>query len=179
MRHQGPAAIDLKSSAVPSDVGEALFKDVCRHWLTGVTVVTTECDGELLGATVSAASPLSLSPAQFLVCLGLTSETLGCIKRRGYFCINILGAEQSEIALSFARKGGGKFGNIPHLLTESGIPYLHGSVASIECMLSAVVAAGDHEILIGDAGCAQVKGGAPLAYYGSKLSAFVPPTASA
>lgn len=148
---------------------EAAFKLISRHWLTGVAVVTTEIDDCVFGTTVSATSPLSLSPARFLVCLSTRSDTLRALKARGRFCINILSAEQAALASTFARKGADKFAGAEHHMTSSGLPVLAGAIAHVECALSAAVVAGDHEIVIGDAEAGHAGGGEPLAYFGSAL----------
>lgn len=148
---------------------EAAFKSISRQWLSGVAVVTTARDGRAFGTTVSATVPLSLSPARFLVCLSARSETLGAVKARGGFCINILSAEQAHLAATFARKGADKFSQAPYRLTSAGLPALSGAIAHVECTLNAALAAGDHEIVIGDATAGHAGGGEPLAYFGSAL----------
>jgi flavin reductase (DIM6/NTAB) family NADH-FMN oxidoreductase RutF len=141
------------------------FKQIARHWLTGVGVVTATIEGRPFGMTVSALTPLSLKPAQFLICIDNNSETLAVIKECGAFCINCLAEEQRELATVFAKKGDGKFSGVAHRPGKLGMPILEGVVAHVECKVIETMAGGDHAIIIGLAEHGGASGGRPLAYY--------------
>jgi flavin reductase (DIM6/NTAB) family NADH-FMN oxidoreductase RutF len=45
------------------------------------------------------------------------------------------------------------------------VPLLHGSLATFECQLAAVIEAGDHAIFLGEVVNAECHGGSPLLYF--------------
>ncbi len=47
-----------------------LYKNLMAQWASGVTVVTTACDGEWQGLTVSSFTSVSLQPPMVLGCIG-------------------------------------------------------------------------------------------------------------
>jgi 3-hydroxy-9,10-secoandrosta-1,3,5(10)-triene-9,17-dione monooxygenase reductase component len=143
-----------------------LFKQIASHWLTGVAIVTaTAADGELCGMTMSAVTSLSLEPPQFLVCMDRRAKTLAAIEHSKAFCIHILSEHQKELSNHFAHRGGDRFTDIPHRISDAGVPILDDVIALVECRLSTILDGGDHAIVIGDAVHGHAEGGHPLAYF--------------
>ena len=80
-----------------------LFLRVMGSFASGVTVVTTlDEDGAPRGFTASAVSSLSLEPRMLLICVNEHSTSLEAIKSAACFGVNILAADQQEIAQQFA-----------------------------------------------------------------------------
>ena len=79
---------------------------------SGVTIVTVKGkDGQPRGFTASAVTSLSLEPRMLLVCVSERSSTLEVIKEAGSFAVNILAANQQEVAQhGHARDGFGDGG---------------------------------------------------------------------
>jgi flavin reductase (DIM6/NTAB) family NADH-FMN oxidoreductase RutF len=143
-----------------------LFKQIASHWLTGVSIVTaTAADGELCGMTMSAVSSLSLEPPQFLACFDRRAKTLAAVQHSKHFAIHFLSEHQKELSNHFARRGADRFKDIPHRMSDSGVPILDDVIAVVECSLASVLDGGDHAIVIGDAIHGSVAGGHPLAYF--------------
>ena len=68
------------------------FKQSLQRWASGVTVVTTQAEGEEpQGMTVTSFASVSLSPPQILVCLNDSAETGESIKKSGIFCRKHIG----------------------------------------------------------------------------------------
>ena len=147
------------------------FKDACGKWCTGVAVITcTNPAGENFGLTMSAVTPLSLSPPLFLICLDNDSETLKAIKSSSYFCINILSEFQQSTSNHFASKGKNKFDSINWSKSINGNPVLDGCLLSIECKKKSISLGGDHHIVLGEPTSFhsnQSPEQKPLAYYQS------------
>lgn len=161
-----PPAPSLSSEAISGDQ----FRKFASRWLTGVTVVTSvTAAGEPVGLTMSAVSPLSLSPPQFLACLDLKSDTLAAVRESGVFCINILREDQAGICGAFARKKCDKFMDIVHRPGKTGAPILADVLAYIECRVAAIHESGDHAIVIGSVCGGDVTTGEPLGYFASSL----------
>jgi flavin reductase (DIM6/NTAB) family NADH-FMN oxidoreductase RutF len=80
----------------------------------------------------------------------------------------VLAEEQRDIADRFARKGFDRFDGLAWSAGESGAPLLEGALATMECEVRQRVAAGDHDILVGEMVGARVADGAPLVYFRSR-----------
>lgn len=147
------------------------FKKACGKWCSGVAVITCTCPlGEKFGLTMSAVTPLSLSPPLFLVCLDNGSETLRAIKLSSYFCINILAESQILTSNHFASKGQNKFESIEWVKSKNGCPLIADTVMNIECKKKSISAGGDHQIVIGEPSFfyfSESEDLGPLAYYQS------------
>ena len=147
----------------------AQFKNIARHWLTGVSVVTAAIEDQPFGITLSALAPLSLAPSQFLICIDSKSGTLAAIEYCGAFCINVLAEQQTDLATRFAQRGDRKFSRVTHRRGKLGMPILEDVVAYVECKVTMKMAGGDHVIVIGSAEDGVASGGRPLAYYNANL----------
>ena len=149
------------------------LRSLMSRWTTGVAVVTSSDDSGPRGATTNALTSLSLDPLLVLVALDHTSNTLEAVRNSGRFCINVLAADQEEIARRFATKASGeeKLAGVPHELVD-GVPVLGGAVAWLACELDGELEGGDHTILLGrplEAGTdPEAK---PLVFYGGRFHA--------
>ena len=125
------------------------FRSVLGHFATGVAIVTALDESEPIGLTVQSFCSLSLDPPLILLCPALTSTTWPRIEARGKLCINLLAEDQEYLAKQFARTGTDKFEGVewsPTATTNS--PLLEGSIAWIDCELTAVHPGGDHLVAI-------------------------------
>ncbi|WP_436643292.1 flavin reductase family protein [Microbaculum sp. FT89] len=159
-REPEPSTGDL----LPADPD--LFREASSRFASSVAVVTTAgTDGDGCGLTMTAVVPVSISPMQYLACLGHKSATLAAIRKHRVFCINVLSASQAEISNRFAGKGQGKFETVEHFVTKGGVPVIAGAVANILCDVAEIVPSGDHDIVIGTVTHAAHTPGDPLVYF--------------
>ena len=126
------------------------LRKLMASWTTGVAVVTSRDEAGPRGATTNALTSLSLDPLLVLVALDHGSNTLEAVRNSGRFCINVLSADQEEIARRFATKASGeeKLAGVPHELVD-GVPVLGGAIAWLACELDQELPGGDHTILLG------------------------------
>jgi flavin reductase (DIM6/NTAB) family NADH-FMN oxidoreductase RutF len=143
------------------------FKDALRRWASGVTIITTCCDGENAGMTVSAFSSVSLHPPLVLACADKRSNTNPLIAKSGVFCANILALDQEELSNRFAKTGNEaiRFEGLACERGSTGSPRLPGALATLDCRVDAAHDAGDHVIYVGAVVDAQIGAGKPLLYY--------------
>jgi flavin reductase (DIM6/NTAB) family NADH-FMN oxidoreductase RutF len=141
------------------------FRRALRKFASGVTIVTVSVDGELHGATASSFASVSLDPPLVLACLDKTSHTRELLLKKGAFAVNVLGADQAEVARAFSLKGPKPFDAVPHHAGSQGAPLFDEAIAWIECETERVVEAGDHDIVIGEVTACDVTDGMPLLYY--------------
>ena len=142
--------MSLAPALPPEGLEPAQLRLALGSFAAGVTVVTTRLGDQLVGTTVSAFSALSLEPALVLACLKTDSRTLAAVRDSGHFCVNILCAEQGDLAYRFAKSGSDdRFALTAVEAGVTGAPLLAGCATQIECALHAVHDGGDHEILVG------------------------------
>lgn len=143
------------------------FRTVLRNWASGVALVTTSDGSMRVGLTVSAFASLSLDPPLVLVCVDRRSRSLPIVERAGCFAVNILAADQSQLAQRFATKGiANKFATALWRQACTGAPVLDAAAAWLDCTLNTIYAGGDHLIVVGRVVATHVNSAAcaPLLY---------------
>ena len=145
--------MDPRNDCADSSSGaiDISLRAVMACFPTGVTIVST-CDQDDVprGLTVNAFTSVSLNPPLVLVCVECDSRSHDHIIQADGFVINILSAEQAELAERFARyPSDGRFDGLAWEPAPSGHPVLEGSVAWLDCATKEVISAGDHSIIIG------------------------------
>jgi flavin reductase (DIM6/NTAB) family NADH-FMN oxidoreductase RutF len=142
------------------------FREVMAGVATPVSVVTAMGDGLPHGTTVSAFASLSMEPPMVLVSLDRQSDLLALVRETGRFGVNVLGSDQSALALSFARKGGtGKFNGV-RWEVDNDLPRLPGAPGWLACEVAQLVDGGDHVVALGTVVAADTVHGSPLTYHG-------------
>lgn len=162
------------SSHETTVVDGGIFRHVVGHFASGVTVITTVVDGVLYGTTASAVSSLSMEPPMMLACLNRSSSTHDRVVSAGYFGINILAEDQSDLAFHFGRKGEDKFATVAHTLSPEGIPLIDGALATIVCKVNETATGGTHTVFLGLATGAEAHERQPLAYYRGSMGRLEP-----
>lgn len=115
------------------------FRSVMTQVASAVSVVTSALDGQPHGATVSAFASLSMEPPMMLVALNRHSGLLHIILQARRFRINVLSADQQEIATWFASKGSPDRFIGPRWRYDDGLPFLVDAQAWITCALGEVL----------------------------------------
>jgi flavin reductase (DIM6/NTAB) family NADH-FMN oxidoreductase RutF len=147
-------------------VGPDRFRSVMGRFATGVTVVTASAPDGPVGMTANAVCSLSLEPVLLLVCFDNEARTLPVVQDVGRFGVNVLRADQEDLARLFASKRpeSEKFAGIPHTVHD-GIPVLEGALAWVGCRLERLIPGGDHTIGIGAVEAAEAGQGEPLLWF--------------
>jgi len=133
----------------PSDDRRA-FRRALGQFATGVTIVTAQAEGQLAGMTANSFSSVSLDPPLILWSIDKGSHSLPLFERAGSFVVNVLAADQVDLASRFARPGADKFAGVEWRAGLGGAPCLPGGAATFECRKHQVIDAGDHFILLGE-----------------------------
>jgi len=134
-------------------------------WSSGVTVVTTESDGELCGMTLNSLTSVSLHPRLLLICLGKGSRTAKGVLARGAFVVNLLAEDQEHLSERFSVSGGNHFDGLACTTNEHGLPELPATLGALTCSVENLYSAGDHLIVLGRALKCTVREGAPLLFF--------------
>lgn len=151
-----------------------LLRDAFGRFATGVCVVTMRDDhGRPTGVTVNSFSSLSLDPALCLFSLG--RDQMSCRHLAGdcSFVVNILAADQQDVAWAFAKPREDKFQGIAPAPSQAvDVPGIAGSIGRLECRLWRKYDGGDHELIIGQVLHVELADGAPLTFFRGKMAAL-------
>ena len=134
----------------PREFDSARFRNVLGRVPTPVVVVTgMDGDGRPHGITIGSFTSVSLDPLLVGFLPGTTSRSWAAIRESGRFCVNVLGAEQSELCWRFAKEGDDKFAGLEWSRSPGGSPILAGVPAWIDCAIETESEAGDHHFVTG------------------------------
>jgi flavin reductase len=159
---------------VTSAEAASAFKAVMRHHPAGVTVVTSVHEGEMRGITLSAFTSVSADPPTVLICVNRDARSYLYIASARAFCVNLLSADQHELAQRFSRgMRERQFEGIGYTSAVTGAPVLDGSVGYFDCEVTHEHHAGSHSIFLGHVRACQAREGRPLAYYDGAFYDFM------
>ncbi len=150
---------------------QAEFRRALGHFASGITIVTTQHEDQLHGTTVSSLCSLSLEPPLVLICIDLQATIHNLIRESGIFGINILAEHGEALSRHFARRIPDKFSEIAYSLGVTGVPLLEGTLAILECRVTAQYPGGDHAIFVGEVvATSTASHHQPLLYYRSQYN---------
>ncbi len=134
-------------SASDTHIDPREFRNTLGRFATGVTVITTEKEGQIHGMTANAFMSVSLDPPLVLVSVdnrAMMHKLLPQTKRYG---VSILAEDQEPLSNHFARRPVEGL-SIPFIV-KHGVPVLDGAVAQIVARVVEEHKAGDHTLYIG------------------------------
>lgn len=144
------AAVPEREPAGADSQSRRRLRDMLGQFATGVAIITTVDDGgALLGVTCNSFTSVSLDPPLILWSIAKTSLSGPAFTEGKAFAVNVLEANQEDLALRFAKTGADKFSGVAWHGGLEGVPLLEGCVAYMECRVDARYPGGDHEIILG------------------------------
>jgi len=160
----------VRTITIDREVSSGDFRSAMRHLAGGVSVITVGRGKEITGMTVTSASSLSVEPPTLIVSINRGSSSWPLLKRLGVFGVNILTADQLDIAERFTGKdglkGADRFAGAEWVTRVSGVLLLVGALAAVDCEVEDIVERHSHAIVIGRVLDLQVsKRTAALAYW--------------
>lgn len=134
----------------------AKFRQTMAQFVTGVTVVTAgriDDVGGAHGMTCNSFSSISSHDATISVCLSRNTRTERLIAATGVFAVNVLSADQQQIADRFAGRHKDydqrRFEGIACTVGDAhGTPLIEGAKARLQCEVDRHVELGDHTLFI-------------------------------
>ncbi|WCI08698.1 flavin reductase family protein [Arthrobacter sp. OVS8] len=141
------------------------FRGSLGRFATGVAIVTFDGVTKRHGITVNSFTSVSMDPPLVLVGIARTAKAHDELAGRP-FAVNILGAEQRQLALHFAGRPG------PEPLWVEGVtaPRLSSVLAYFECKPWAAYDGGDHTLYVGEVMDFNYRNGDALAYANSAFT---------
>jgi flavin reductase (DIM6/NTAB) family NADH-FMN oxidoreductase RutF len=98
-------------------------------------------------------SSLSVDPPTLIVSINRQSSSWPLLKRHGFFGVNILTADQLDVAERFTGKdglkGADRFAGAQWTTRVSGVPLLVGALAAIDCEAEDIIERHSHAIVVG------------------------------
>ena len=152
------------------------FRAALGMFATGVTIVTgRNADGAPVGLTANSFNSVSLSPPLVLWSLARSAGSMPAFARGSHYAINILAADQHELAERFASKAVDRFEGLAFREGAGGAPILEGSAAVFECFNRSRYEEGDHVIFVGEVErCSWRAGAQPLIFHGGRYFTELP-----
>ncbi|UWU25669.1 flavin reductase (plasmid) [Rhizobium sp. CB3060] len=130
-------------------VDKSNYRDAMAGLAAAVNIVTSDGVAGLAGCTVSAVCSVTDEPPTLLVCINRSSANNEIIRKNGNLCVNVLSADQRDVAMQFATKGlsvGERLTCAKWSVLETGAPVLEGAVCAIDCDVDSVSEVGTHTV---------------------------------
>jgi flavin reductase (DIM6/NTAB) family NADH-FMN oxidoreductase RutF len=147
------------------------FRTALAMFATGVTIVTARtAEGGLVGLTANSFNSVSLNPPLVLWSLAKAAASMPAFSTGSHYAINILAADQKELAKRFSTKDVNRFAGVAFVEGVGGAPLLAGAAATFECFNRSRYDEGDHVIFVGEVErCSHRAGASPLLFHGGKF----------
>ena len=156
--------------AAAREFDAAQFRNALSQFATGVTVITTRlADGSFRGLTASSFNSVSLDPPLVLWSLGEAANSMPVFSGNSHYVINVLAADQAELATRFSRRNDDPFAGVAYELSRTGQPILKGVSAWFECHNRSRYPEGDHVIFVGEVEECAVHPQAALIFHGGRF----------
>lgn len=125
------------------------FREAMAEFASGVTVVTG-LDGQgPVGFVCQSFASVSLAPPLVMFCAGRGSRSWPRICAAGRFTVNVLGSHQTALCENFGSRRGRKFEEAAWELSAWDTPSLAGVLMRVHADIVQVIAAGDHDVVVG------------------------------
>lgn len=146
------------------------LRQTVGRFVTGVTVVSMEVDGEIRAMTANSFTSLSLDPPLVLFCLGKDTKAGLLIHHSPGFAVSILSHTQRDLSSYFAGLWREPAPPPFTFVSWEGGPRLEGCVAAMGCRIHAIHEGGDHWIVVGQVITTyrDEAAGEPLVFFGGK-----------
>lgn len=145
------------------------YREVLRHFPSGVTIVSIKSGEQTHGLTVSAFASVSPEPPLVSVMIDHRHRAWSLLEEEGaVFAVNILREEQVELSNRFAWvKDEDRFAEGRWSSAATGAPVLSDALAWLDCTVHTRARAGTHTVYIGEVQASSVPqpDAAPLVYW--------------
>ena len=148
------------------------LRNACGLFATGITVVTTELDGDVHGMTANAFMSVSLDPPLLVVSVGHKARLHDLLQQTGRYAVSILRHDQEDYSSHFA--GWPVEGLEVEFERREGYPVLPDGLAYFVCRVVDAHPAGDHTLYIGQVEYLEYSAGEPVLFYGGKYRQMTP-----
>ena len=128
-------------------------KTLLRKIPHGLFICGVREGDEVNGFTASWVTQGSFEPPLVVMGVRADSTSHGIIERTGCFSLNVLRADQKDLAAVFFKPQkamGGRFEAAPFQEGELGLPLLEDAIGGVECSVVGQLKHGDHTVFVGE-----------------------------
>ena len=128
-------------------------KTLLRKIPHGLFICGVRDGDEVNGFTASWVTQGSFEPPLVVMGVRADSTSHGIIERTGCFSLNVLRADQKDLAAVFFKPQkamGGRFEAAPFQEGELGLPLLEDAIGGVECNVIGQLKHGDHTVFVGE-----------------------------
>jgi 3-hydroxy-9,10-secoandrosta-1,3,5(10)-triene-9,17-dione monooxygenase reductase component len=153
------------------------FREALGRFATGVAFITAAPDGQPAGLIVNSLTSVSLDPPLISFSPARSSLTWTRMRRTGRFAVNVLARHHERFVRRATPAGADRFAGLDWQPGAAGDPLLTDALATLECVIVAEHAAGDHWIVVGRVGELQTSPNRdPLLFFTGKFRALQQPS---
>ncbi len=128
-------------------------KTLLRKIPHGLFICGVREGDEVNGFTASWVTQGSFEPPLVVMGVRADSTSHGIIERTGCFSLNVLRADQKDLAAVFFKPQkamGGRFDAAPFQEGDLGLPLLDDAIGGVECRVVGQLKHGDHTVFVGE-----------------------------
>ena len=128
-------------------------KTLLRKIPHGLFICGVRDGDDVNGFTASWVTQGSFEPPLVVMGVRADSTSHGIIERTGCFSLNVLRADQKDLAAVFFKPQkamGGRFEAAPFQEGELGLPLLEDAIGGVECNVIGQLKHGDHTVFVGE-----------------------------
>lgn len=147
------------------------LREVMRHWVTGVSVVTVEYEGKIHGMTVGSLVSVSIDPPRIAVTLANQTRTHKMVEQSGLFGVTLLAADQQTIADHFAGvipDEGDRMAGLTILRLAQNIPVIADGMGELACRVIHQYAMPNSTLFVGEVLEARMEEKSTALIYGNR-----------
>lgn len=150
------------------ELDERQYRNALGRFTTGICVVSAVSEANApIAMTINSFSSLSLKPSLVQWSIKKKSMCYPLFSRLDRYTISVLSDKQTHISQRYAKPGEHAMNPQDYSSSESGVPYIKGSLAHFVCKSWGQMEAGDHDILIATVeGFSSDAEGKPLVFFG-------------
>lgn len=124
-----------------------------RHFAVGVTIISARDGEQRAGLTATAVCSVTADPPRLVVFVNKNVVASEVVLNSGALCVNVLAADQEEVAKAFAGMikevhGDARFGYGQWSELATGAPALAGSLANFDCRVIKVFDESTHHAFL-------------------------------
>ncbi len=162
-------------------ISSGSFKAAMRRLASSVCIITTRHDDAPAGLVATAVCSVSADPPMLLVCINQQAQCHGALAQAGRFCVNLLAADQAQLADRFARAhSANRFEGLSYDSLTTGAPALTDASIAFDCETVNAVTGGSHTVFFGKIVDLRMHPTAPpLLYFDGRYADVVPQSGAA
>jgi flavin reductase (DIM6/NTAB) family NADH-FMN oxidoreductase RutF len=123
------------------------LRNACGQFGTGVTIITTRCEGRDHGMTANAFMSVSLDPPLVAISIAKSAKMRSNIQKTSRFAVSVLAEGMEDLAWHFAGKPRLDLCDI--FERRNDLPVIANAAAYFVTDLASEIIAGDHTIFLG------------------------------